>query len=173
MESATVVALSEYLGHSYRPDVDFVDGRIEERTLGERDHSDLQTHLVVLLNDKAMRMYFTARSELRVQTLARHFRVPDVCLLRAGAAREQIVTTPPLLCIEVLSPEDTMSRVLVRVREFLGMGVPEVWVIDPARRVVEVFAGSERVEHHDGVIMVPETPVEVFVKEIFGVLDEG
>jgi hypothetical protein len=33
--SATAVSLSEYLQTDYRPDVDFIDGELEERNVGE------------------------------------------------------------------------------------------------------------------------------------------
>ena len=33
--------MEEYLATSYRPDCDYVDGEIEERNLGEKEHSIL------------------------------------------------------------------------------------------------------------------------------------
>ena len=50
------------------------------------------------------------------------------------APLEQIVTTPPALCIEILSAEDAMSRLIVRINEYFEMGVPVCWVIDPVGR---------------------------------------
>ena len=38
------------------------------------------------------------------------FRIPDVCLLRADAPFESILRDPPLLCIEIMSPEDRRGR---------------------------------------------------------------
>ncbi len=35
------------------------------------------------------------------------FRVPDTMALRAGQEVDRIVQHPPLICIEVSSPEDT------------------------------------------------------------------
>ena len=42
MSSATLISVSEYLKSSYRPDCDYVDGRVEERNVGEHDHAALQ-----------------------------------------------------------------------------------------------------------------------------------
>ena len=39
------VSVREYLSTSYRPDCDYVDGRIEERNVGEFEHALLQTLL--------------------------------------------------------------------------------------------------------------------------------
>ena len=42
------IPVEEYLSTSYRPDRDYVDGEIEERNLGEKEHSILQLALAVL-----------------------------------------------------------------------------------------------------------------------------
>jgi len=172
MATSAVVPVNEYLRKSYRPDRDYVDGEIQERNLGERDHADLQTRFVFLLCLPENATWVTARSELRVQVSPTRFRVPDVCVLRKTAPREQIVEQPPLLCIEVLSPEDTMLRTRERVRDFLAMGVPEVWIVDPALRSVTVCAGASTVEHMGGTLTVPETPMVLALADVFKVLDE-
>ena len=41
----TLLSIDEYLHTSCKPDVDFVDGEIEERNLGEFDHARLQFKL--------------------------------------------------------------------------------------------------------------------------------
>jgi Uma2 family endonuclease len=172
MATSTVVPVNEYLRKSYRPDRDYVDGEVRERNLGERDHADLQSRFVFLLCLPENAAYVTARSELRVQVSATRFRVPDVCVLRKDAPREQIVTRPPLLCIEVLSPEDTMLRTRERVRDFLEMGVSAVWVVDPATRSIMICSGATTIEQTTGEMRVPETPVVLALADIFKVLDE-
>jgi len=46
---------------------------------------------------------------------------------------------PPLLVAEVLSPEDRISRVIIRVEQYLKRGVGLVWLIDPEERTVTVY----------------------------------
>ena len=119
---------------------------------------------------------FSAHPELRVQTTPTNFRVPDVCghwRVISTAPREQIVQTPPLLCIEVLSPEDTMGRTMVRVREFLSMGVREVWVLDPDTRGVQVCIGDTITLKQEGTLAVPETPVMLTISDIFSILGQA
>jgi Uma2 family endonuclease len=172
MATSILVPLKEYLRTSYRPDRDYVDGDIQERNLGERDHADLQSRLVFLLCLPDNAAYGTARTELRVQVSPTRFRVPDVCVLRKGAPREQIVVQPPLLCIEILSPEDTMLRTHERVRDFLERGVREVWVVHPEPRSINVYAGSTMLAHTSGELTVPETPIVLALADVFKVLDE-
>ncbi len=49
---------------------------------------------------------------------------------REGAPQENVITTPPELCIEILSPEDTLTKIVDRVSIF-AMGVP---IVDPVGR---------------------------------------
>ncbi len=175
MASATLpfVSVSEYLRCSdFEPDAEYVDGTIEERPMGELDHSSLQTAFLLLLNKPPYRSFFRVYPELRIQVSRSRFRVPDVCLLRAGAPKEQIPQTPPLLCIEILSPEDTMSRTMIRVRDFLTMGVPQVWVVDSASRTIHVCAGPTITAHTEGELTVPETSITLSLAEAFSALDE-
>jgi Uma2 family endonuclease len=172
MATNVVIPVSEYLRTSYSPDCDYVDGEVQERNMGETDHSDLQSQLLELLRTPTNKAYFRANSEVRVQVGATRFRVPDVCLRRIAAPKEQIVRTPPLLCIEVLAPEDRMSRMREKVRDYLDMGVVEVWVVDGEARSIMVFAGTTMVEHTSGELAVPETPIVLALSDIFKVLDE-
>ena len=47
MASTTSISVSEYLKTSYHPDCDYVDGRIEERNVGEHDHAAVQAALIL------------------------------------------------------------------------------------------------------------------------------
>jgi len=172
MATNTIVPVSKYLRTAYSPDCDYVDGEVQERNLGELDHSDLQGRFLELLSTPEYKGYIRANPEIRVQVGPTRFRVPDVCVRKVPAAREQIIRTPPLLCIEVLSPEDTLSRTRQKVRDYLDMGVREVWVVDPALRSVAVNAGAATVEHTAGELTVPETPVKLALADLFKVLDE-
>ena len=172
MATNTLVPMAEYLSTMYRPDCDYIDGEVQERNWGDHNHSDIQSQLIVLLLRPENKAYIRANSELRVQVKPTRFRVPDVCVRRRSAPSERFVRQPPLLCIEVLSPEDTVRRVRERVRDFLEMGVPEVWVVDPEMRNVTIYNGETIVEHTAGVLAVPETPVVLALSDIFQVLDE-
>ena len=110
MATHTIVPVSEYLSTAYSPDCDYVDGEVHERNLGELDHSDLQGRFIELLSRPENKEFIRINAEIRVQVSPTRYRVPDVCVRKVPAAREQIIRTPPLLCIEVLSPEDRAAR---------------------------------------------------------------
>lgn len=125
------VSLEEYLHGSYEPDVDYVDGVLEERNLGEIDHGALQRELLYLLFELGTAVRARVFPETRVQVSSSRFRIPDICVMPAGWHGDRIIHTAPVVCLEILSPEDRMSRVLRRARDFFAMGVPEIWIFDP------------------------------------------
>ncbi len=134
------IPVGEYLGSVYRPDVDYVDGELEERHVGEFDHADVQLALLRVL-DGLRTQGFRCVPEARLQVSETRFRVPDVCLLPRGWKRTQIIVDPPLLCAEVLSPRDTVMGMRVRCQDYLRMGVPVVWLLDPRERKAYVLTG--------------------------------
>jgi Uma2 family endonuclease len=96
------------LSTNYRPDCDYVDGRIVERNVGEKDHSRLQAQLTIYLGILAKQSRIHVYVEQRVQVLATRFRIPDVCVVLDQEPDEQIFTAPPFICIEILSKDDTI-----------------------------------------------------------------
>src|ERR1035438_94839 len=92
----------EYLRTSWSPDREFVDGQIEERHLGEKEHSIIQGYLTFLFMLHRAEWGVKVFPELRTQTKARNFRVPDVLIVRTGEKFERYVTKPPLIAIEIL-----------------------------------------------------------------------
>jgi Uma2 family endonuclease len=46
---------------------------------------------------------------------------------------------PPVLAVEVLSPDDRVNKVLRKVDDYLNNGVRVVWLIDPEEQSVRVF----------------------------------
>ena len=131
--TTALVTVEDYLKKSAEPDCEYVAGVIEERPVGEYDHSTWQTILAAFFSGKAMEWGIKVRTELRVQVNADSFRVPDVTLLRRDAPREQIITHAPLAVFEILSPEDSMTRMLEKLAEYERMGIAAIWVIEPKR----------------------------------------
>jgi Uma2 family endonuclease len=161
MGTTTVISEETYLRTSYGPDCEYADGVLIERNLGEQDHSWLQL---------ALGSYFFRRRKIwgiEAFTEQRHFirpgryMIPDVCVIRSPRPVEKVFDKPPLIWIEILSPEDRPLRVNEKIRELREFGVPNIWVIDPETFEAEVHtpAGTSKIE--DGILRVPGTPIEV------------
>lgn len=127
------MSVEEYLKTVTDPDCEYVNGEIVERSVGEYDHSTWQAVLVSFFNSLKSQLGVKARPELRVQVGVENFRVPDVTILSVDAPREQIITHPPVAAIEILSPEDTMTRMLEKLADYERMGISAIWVIEPKK----------------------------------------
>ena len=170
---AEFVSVREYLTTSYRPDCDYVDGRVEERNVGEYDHSYLQMLLTHLFMNHREDWGVISLPDVRVQVNATRFRVPDVTVLRAGTLREQILTHPPLMVIEILSPEDRLSRMTERTDEYLDFGIEHIWIVDPKRRLAYRVTRAGLELAPTGEITVPGTPIHIVLSELFAELDRA
>jgi Uma2 family endonuclease len=134
MQTRELISVREYLTTSYDPDCDYVDGVVEERNVGETDHSYLQTAVAAYFHTRRKEWGVCALTEQRVQVSPTRFRIPDICIVAGPKPQEPILLTPPFICIEILSPQDRVSRVRERLDDYVGFGVPHVFLLDPEVR---------------------------------------
>jgi Uma2 family endonuclease len=99
-----------------------------------------------------------------VQVAPRRFRVPDVTILSRKAPREQIITRPPLAVFEILSPEDTMARMLEKLGDYERMGIAAIWVIEPTKQAYYRFQAGQLTP--DSMFSLPGTSFTVPFAEI-------
>ena len=59
-----------------------------------------------------------------------------------------------------------------RIADFIGMGVPQVWLLDPATRTAIVCEGVSVAERKGGKLLLSGTPIRLNLAEAFSVLDE-
>ena len=174
MAISTQVSVGEYLAMAFHPDCDYVDGEILERTLGEQTHSLIQAAITRIFGMNRRVWGLRVLPEQRVQVSAVRFRIPDVCVVSAAEPIRPILQSPPLLCVEILSPEDRFNRVQERVSEYLAMGVPHVWIIDPETRAAWIASRERGVEPLDGnTLTLPGTAACMTIAEIFEEIDEA
>ena len=167
--TATRVPVEVYLQADYEHDCDYVDGEVEERPLGELDHSAWQAILVTFFSLRQKEWGIRARPELRVRVAPTRYRVPDVCLLSREAPIEQIITHPPLAVFEILSPEDRMNRVLERLADYEAMGVSAIWVVDPRDASYYHYASGQLAQA--SLFVLPGTNHQVEMSEIAALID--
>jgi Uma2 family endonuclease len=125
------VSIEEYLNSSFEPDAEYVNGQIEERPVGENDHSAWQGAIYLWFQQQAQTGQIRVRPELRVQVAPDCFLVPDITILDRNRPIEQIVTHPPLAVFEILSPSDALKRVMTKCGNYEQMGIRTILVIDP------------------------------------------
>jgi len=131
MTTITPVPVEAYLLSTYEPDAEYVDGEIQQRSVGEYDHANWQTALIKYFSKHELEWNIRVLAELRIQIAPTRYRVPDVTVLDRDRPIEQIITQPPLAVFEILSPEDTMARTLEKLRDYERMGIGGILLVDP------------------------------------------
>lgn len=172
MSASTAISVDEYLHNAYHPDCDYVDGEVIERNMGEFQHGMLQGIVVRMLYELARIVPIRIIPELRIRTAATRFRIPDVCVMLKAQHPEPVLTSAPFLCIEILSPEDRMTRVIEKVKEYLAFGVSHVWIVDPATRSAFSYTkeGGREVRGH---LSTANPEVSISLPDLFVELDEA
>jgi Uma2 family endonuclease len=168
MATSALISVEEYLRSDWSPDREYVDGEVQERNSGEFDHATLQHYLQFIFETNAASWRITVRPELRLQVSQTRFRVPDVMILREGQRWDPVIRQAPLLCIEILSPEDRFGRVEEKVVDYLKMGVSTVWVIDPVERRGYQCSGWPMQDWQESKILtVSGTPISIDLPALF------
>lgn len=171
MATATIVPVEEYLRTTYHPDMEYVEGQLVERHVGERKHSRLQFLIGAELAPRERRLFHTyTEQRLRVSPQPR-YRIPDICLMALPYERESVFTHPPHLIVEILSPDDTAADMLEKIADYLKFGVPHIWIPDPYRHRLQV---ADRDGLHDRANLIVETGLagSLDFNELFARLDD-
>jgi len=105
-------------------------------------------------------------------------RIPDASFLRkedlpANFDWKKPISGPPTLAIEIMSPNDSATQVLEKVRDYLDSGTSEVWVLYPDQQevhqyrrtspdVVRVYTQNEVIDTRE---ILPE--LNIVVRDMF------
>jgi Uma2 family endonuclease len=171
MTPAVAIPVEEYLRTDYEPDVDYVDGELIERNMGEKDHGQVQGEIYVWFHRRQRKTKIYPFIEQRVQVTPTRYRIPDICLVLGAVPKEGIFTSPPFVTIEILSAEDRMTRVQNRIDDFLRIGVKYVWVINPEARTAWIHTQNGAVTVRDGILRTENPEIVLDLKEIYAEID--
>jgi len=164
MSTILHISLQEYLGRSFRPDREYVNGEIRERNVGKWEHARVQWLLAAWFFAHEKEWGITGSTEQLLQVAETRIRVPDLVVLTDGE-QPDVLTDPPLLVIEILSSDDSYSDTQERAQDYAAMGVETFWIIDPKTRTGRMCCGAEWVE--SSRLTVRDTPLFVDLPEIF------
>jgi Uma2 family endonuclease len=171
MATFTAVPVEEYLRTTYHPDMEYVDGQLLERHVGEYFHSRLQSLIIITLGLRERERRFRVFSEQRVRINDEpRYRIPDVCVKSVPHQITPILERPDLV-IEVLSPDDHTSEMLSKIGDYFAAGVPYIWVVDPYKRTLsEVIEG--RIHRPSAHVLATPLVGEIDFASLFQQLDE-
>jgi Uma2 family endonuclease len=125
------MSVEEYLHTSFDgADREYLDGEVVERNMGNTAHSALQGELYFLLRNQTLTTGAFIALELRNRVRPTRFRIPDIAVYPCKPD-VQIPTEPPLIAIEVLSPDDRPSYLMSKLEEYRQWRVHHIWIADP------------------------------------------
>ena len=166
MSTKALVSIEEYLRTSYEDyDREYLDGEVVERPLPDYRHSRTQFRLCVLFGRLGERVPLYGCTELRSRVAATRVRIPDVSIYAGKEPTEWFPAEPPLIAIEIVSPDDRHQDLLAKLEEYRRWGARHVWLVHPHTRKLYVYDGAlaEVPEFH-----LPEFDVTLTPDEIFG-----
>jgi len=169
MATSTHVSLGEYMSTSYRPDREYIDGELRERNVGKWEHARIQALLAGWFSRHESVWRVMASTECRVQVAPTRVRIPDVTLVGLGT-QPDVLIEPPLLVVEILSPDDSYSDTQERASDYLRMGVSTIWIIDPRTRTARICNGESW--QSASRLEVAGTPIHIEIAELFAHLDK-
>ncbi|HEY4259093.1 MAG TPA: Uma2 family endonuclease [Schlesneria sp.] len=83
----------------------------------------------------------------------------------------RLIDGPPVLAVEILSPNDKQDEVTSKVREYLDVGVALVWVVEPVFQTVTVYRPNERPQLFSDADILSGDPLmpglQITVNQIF------
>ena len=168
--ATTAVSIEEYLRTMYDPDVECIDGFLKERPVVYPVHGRLQAILVQWFGRFEDEWNVIASMEVRTHVSQTRMRLPEVVVTRPGP-QGSALNELPLIVIEILSPTDRFTDVTEKVRDSIGMGIENIWLIDPQSRRCSVWrdASWRDVERFE----VADSPIYVDMSQIFARYDKG
>ncbi len=169
MATAAMIPLEEYLKTSYEHDCEWIDGVVRERAMPDDFHSAVQQFFLAYFQSLRRELGVWVRPELRLRVAPRKYRIPDVMLMPTGVRPKPIPDVPPVLCIEVLSPDDKAGELQEKLDDYVVMGVAAIWIVDPRRR--KLFTADAHGIHTVESFLVPNSRYVIYPTQIFEEID--
>ena len=109
------MSVDEYLHTTFDgADREYLDGEVVERNMGNKSHGRLQGWLVRLLGSHEERTGLYLIPEVRHRVQEARYRIPDIAVFE-GEPESEIPSTPPLIAIEILSPDDRIGYIVPKL----------------------------------------------------------
>jgi Uma2 family endonuclease len=160
------VPIEKYLETSYSPDREYRDGVLIERNVGSKAHALVQPLLATYLHGRRKQWNIQIYMGLRVKVRETWYPIPDVCVYALPDFEGRYPTYPPLLWIEILSPDDRMVDVWAKAAELVENAVPYVWIIDPNTLESELRTAAGIQTVADKTLRLPDSPIVIPLPDV-------
>ena len=141
------------------------------KPIPSKNHAFVQTRLIVAFATQFTQ--YQVLSELSLQ-LGSSEKVPDLAIfenIKFTPGEDEIrVKQTPLAVVEILSPTQNLTELLVKAHAYFDNGVQAYWLVLPALRSIYVFSSPSESEvyTHKDVLKDEILGIELNLKTIFG-----
>lgn len=151
---------------------ELVDGRLDVSPRPAPRHLRAQSRLGYHLIDIAPDGFeVLPEPGIWLDAAGRHYRTPDLVVLRSADFTADVeVKVPPVLAVEVLSPESVFRDTDIKRREYAAFGVGSYWIVnpdpvDPGILELRLDGGEyhEAAQVFGGAALVAEAPFPVTI----------
>jgi Uma2 family endonuclease len=158
------ISEEEYLHTCFEGlDQEYRDGELEERGLPDYPHGETQLALALFFGALKRPLRIFPCVETRVKLRPGRYVIPDVAVFWHEKP-PRVPETPPLVAIEILSPDERLPKVKAELEEYKKFGVPHIWLIDPDARKFYVYEGDLL---ETQTLLIPELGVELTAADVF------
>jgi Uma2 family endonuclease len=179
------ITLADFLSlPETKPASEFIDGRIVPKPMPQGKHSTIQGELVSAINT-VLKPNRSARAypELRCTFGGRSI-VPDLAVFAWGRIpRDEdgkvanVFAITPDWTIEILSPEQSQTKVVRNILHCLSNGTQMGWLIDPEEELVFVYLADRTIsvfESKADLLPVPEfaSAFQLTIDRLFNWLED-
>jgi Uma2 family endonuclease len=137
MATKALITPKQYLATHFERERELVRGEIVERTLPTFPHGHIQLELGSRLRalKDSHRVYTGV--EVRMRLAEDLYRIPDIALW--AEPPDPIPSSPPLLVVEVSSPDDRLHDLLQKLEEYRVWGVRYIWLVEPELKKFHIY----------------------------------
>jgi len=186
MATKTRVSLEQFLAMpETEPASELIDGEVIQKMSPTLYHGTLVAELIRLLGQ-----YLHESREGRLVTEVRHVNfaeerifLPDINVTLAArqpttreAGQHGLVSVPPDFALEVVSPGDSVGRVLEKADFYMRSGTQLLWLIDPDSESITTYRPGQPPAIHRAPAVIDAQPVlsdfSLDVGALFAVLHE-
>jgi len=165
MATKAQITAEQYLHMTFEHDAEYVRGEIVERSMPDNVHSLIQ-FLILMEIGRLIRIHpLFPRPELRLRLTPEVYRIPDISVFAGEAPKQSVLSTPPLLVIEILSKDDRYHDVMEKLEEYRVWGVPNIWVVDPLAKRLSAY--TDRGPQNVSSLALADYPFELTPSVLF------
>jgi Uma2 family endonuclease len=146
-----ILSFAEYLNYDeseFR--YELVNGKLELIEIPPVEHFLIVDFLETRLDQeiKKLNLPWLSFRGIGVRTGKKKSRLADLCVVTREHAKElknapAVFQSPPLLIIEVVSPESIKRDYRFKRSEYAALAVPEYWIVDPIAEKISILLLEE------------------------------